>query len=130
MAQIAMRALARKRLNARLQQADVMSLPYASGSFDTVINTMAFSGYPDGFRALAELRRVLRPGGRLILLDVNYPPDGNLPGMLLTRMWIALGDIVRDLGSLLEALNLSYRQEAIGGLGTVHLYLATREAPR
>ena len=45
----------------RLQQANVFHLPYVDQSFDTIVNTMAFSGYPDGKGALTELKRVLEP---------------------------------------------------------------------
>lgn len=61
----------------RLVRADVAALPYIDGAFDSVVSTMAFTGYADGVGALAEMTRVLRPGGRLVMLDVNYPVDGN-----------------------------------------------------
>ena len=41
-------------------QGNVEEMPYESQSFDTVVNTMAFSGYPDGEKAIAEMLRVLR----------------------------------------------------------------------
>jgi len=80
MVQIARRNLRRQGLTAHLQQADVVALPYATGSMDTVVNTMAYSGYPDGQAALGEMTRVLRAGGRLVLLDINFPRDGNWLG--------------------------------------------------
>ena len=57
-------------LSADLQQADASHLPYASHSFDTIVNTMAFSGYPDGVAALTEMGRVLKPGGVLVVIDI------------------------------------------------------------
>ena len=49
------------------QQADAEALPFADGAFDGVISTygVIFAGRPD--RAAAELARVTRPGGRLVL---------------------------------------------------------------
>jgi ubiquinone/menaquinone biosynthesis C-methylase UbiE len=114
-------------LEGHLQQGDVNQIPYASGVFDSVVNTMAFSGYPDGTRAMGDLHRVLKPGGRLVMLDVNYPSDKNLIGMAMTRMWISFGDIVRDMGALYERFGFTYQDEEIGGFGSVHLYIADKK---
>ncbi|MBX6314531.1 MAG: class I SAM-dependent methyltransferase [Isosphaeraceae bacterium] len=50
-------------------QGDSERLPFASGSFDVVTCANSFHHYPHQDRALAEMHRVLRPGGRLLLLD-------------------------------------------------------------
>jgi ubiquinone/menaquinone biosynthesis C-methylase UbiE len=126
MIRLTQQSLRSRGVTAHLQQADVAALPYGDGTFDTVVNTMAFSGYPDGYAAMAEMHRVLRPGGRLVLIDINYPRDGNRPGILLTRLWITLGDIVRDLEPLFQAFGFACSEREIGGVGTVHLYLAER----
>jgi ubiquinone/menaquinone biosynthesis C-methylase UbiE len=115
---------------ARLLLADVEGLPFADRCFDTVLCTMAFTGYPDGPAAMVEIDRVLRPGGRLLLVDVNFPSDGNRPGMWAARAWIAFGDILRDMGALFEAYGFSFSDEEIGGFGTVHYYLAQKELAR
>ena len=49
-------------------EADAESLPIATGSFDAVVNLISLHHYPDPSRAVAEFRRVLRPGGRLVLI--------------------------------------------------------------
>ena len=123
MTQTAKRNLRRLGLTAFLQQADVSSLPYADGSFDTLINTLAFSGYPDGKVALTEMGRVLKPGGRLVMIDINYPKNRNRLGMALTKFWIASGDIIRDMGKLFEESGWNFQDEEIGGFGSVHLYV-------
>jgi len=51
----------------RLGDAQALDLPDAS--FDTVVCTLSLCAIPDQRRAVAEMRRVLRPGGRLLLLD-------------------------------------------------------------
>jgi len=51
----------------RLGDAQALELPDAS--FDTVVCTLSLCAIPDERRAVAEMRRVLRPGGRLLLLD-------------------------------------------------------------
>jgi SAM-dependent methyltransferase len=44
-------------------------LPYADGAFDTVVATLVFCTIPDAPAAAAEVRRVLKPGGRLLTLE-------------------------------------------------------------
>lgn len=127
MAATAKKNLWRAGVFAHLQQGNIETLPYRSESFDSVINTMAFSGYPDGWRAMAEMRRVLKREGRLILIDVNYPPDRNWLGTKLTDLWQRSGDIIRDMGELFNRAGFSYSDQAIGGYGSVHLYVAVKK---
>lgn len=124
--------IARKNLQkanalAEIQQADIEYLPFADGSFDTVINTMAFSGYPDGLKALHEISRVMKPNGRFILVDIDYPGNENWLGSQATRLWAALGDIIRDMQALFTQTGFQFNDEEIGGFGSVHLYIATKE---
>ena len=126
MVAIARRNLRKSGLCADLKQGNVEQLPYADEYFDTAMGTMALSGYPDGARAISEIRRVLKRGGRLILIDVNYPADRNWLGMRLTRCWQHLGDIIRDVGKLLEEHGFDCEDREIGGFGSVHLYLCQK----
>lgn len=52
-----------------LRRGDVQSLPFADASFDTVVCTFSLCTIPDERRALDEARRVLRPGGSLLLVE-------------------------------------------------------------
>ncbi len=124
MAKTAKQNLTHKGLKAELQQADVYALPYATGSFDTLINTMAFSGYADGKQALAEMSCVLKPDGRLVMIDINYPKDHNWLGTNLVRFWMAGGDIIRNMNELFDLSKWLFKDEEIGGFGSVHLYIA------
>ena len=113
-------------MRADLRLGAVEALPYPDATFDTVVSTMAFSGYPDGAAAAAEVARVLVPGGRLVLIDVNYPRDGNRLGTaLVDRFWKPLGDLVRDVPAVLTAAGLDVRDDEVGGWGSVHRYVAT-----
>jgi ubiquinone/menaquinone biosynthesis C-methylase UbiE len=56
-----------RQVDLRLGDAQALELPDAS--FDTVVCTFSLCAIPDERRAIAEMRRVLRPGGRLLLLD-------------------------------------------------------------
>ncbi|WZO97777.1 class I SAM-dependent methyltransferase [Isosphaeraceae bacterium EP7] len=59
------------RLSADVQpvQGDSENLPFADGSFDAVTCANSFHHYPHQDRAVAEIRRVLAPGGRMLLID-------------------------------------------------------------
>lgn len=52
-----------------LEQANAHALPFDAATFDTVVCTFGLCAIPDLDAAIAEMARVLRPGGRLILVD-------------------------------------------------------------
>jgi len=54
---------------ARFTCADSEHLPFADASFDAVTCSNSFHHYPDQPRCIREMRRVLRPGGRLMVID-------------------------------------------------------------
>jgi arsenite methyltransferase len=68
-----MLAISRRR-ETRVEYAigDAVSLPYEDETFDAVIATQVYEYVPDMPAALAEARRVLRPGGRLLILDTDW----------------------------------------------------------
>jgi ubiquinone/menaquinone biosynthesis C-methylase UbiE len=74
----------------RLGDAQALELPDAS--FDTVVCTLSLCAIPDDRRALTEMRRVLRPGGRLILIDHIASSSGWIRGLqwLLERITVPL----------------------------------------
>ena len=126
MISIAENNLGKKGITAKLEQANVESLPYEDEMFDSIINTMAFSGYPDGVKAMSELHRVLKKGGKLLLVDINYPADRNWMGMRFVKFCARAGDLIRDMGALFEQFDFKYTDEEIGGFGCVHLYVAEK----
>lgn len=78
----AMLELARKRaasspLGARFEarQADVHALPFDDRSFDRVVAGFAVRNFADLAAGLGEMRRVLRPGGRAVILELSTPPN-------------------------------------------------------
>jgi ubiquinone/menaquinone biosynthesis C-methylase UbiE len=114
-------------VEAHLSRANVEELPYPDNTFDTLINTMAFTGYPDGDKAMSELNRVLKPGGKLLLVDFDYPEDRNVFGYNFVRLWEKFGDIIKDLKALLDKHGFSYESTAVGGFGSVQLFIAIKQ---
>jgi ubiquinone/menaquinone biosynthesis C-methylase UbiE len=69
-----MLAIARRRAaalgrEADLRQGDAQALDFPDGSFDTVLCALGLCAIPDDRRAVTEMARILRPGGRLLLVD-------------------------------------------------------------
>ena len=61
--------------NARFEVADATRLPFPEGSFDLVLTRLALHHMPDPAHALAEMARVLVPGGRLGVFDLQATED-------------------------------------------------------
>lgn len=55
--------------NVILAQADAEDLPFPDAMFDAVVGTLVFCTIPDAPRALQEVKRVLKPGGSLRLVE-------------------------------------------------------------
>ena len=78
----AMLAIARQRaadlgVHVDLHTGDAEALPFEDATFDTVVCALSLCTIPDPATAIAEMRRVLLPGGRLLLLDhvgSTWPP--------------------------------------------------------
>ena len=115
--------LGKKGIDAKIVKGNVEDIPYPDSFFDTVINTMAFSGYPDGEKAMKEMVRVLKPGGVLLLLDYDYPPKRNFAGVAFVKFIEACGDIMKDIGALIEEAGAAYERKIIGGFGSIQLFI-------
>ena len=60
---------------ADVKQGDALSLPFADGEFDRVIASEVLEHIPDDTRAIAELVRVLRPGGTMAVTVPRWLPE-------------------------------------------------------
>lgn len=101
-------------------------LPFDSGSFDSAIVTYSLCSMDEPARALTEVRRVLRPGGELVVVEHGLAPDA------ATRWWqrrlspiwrrVAGGcRLDRDVPALLREAGFAVDQLTSGYSGTVRV---------
>ncbi len=72
------------KLHGRLTRGDAGKLPFKNGAFDKVICTNSFHHYPDHVASLKEMRRVLKAGGLLVLVD---PRKDNIFGRMAIELF-------------------------------------------
>ncbi|WP_158839295.1 class I SAM-dependent methyltransferase [Saccharothrix deserti] len=77
--------LARHGMNATLATATAESLPYDTGFFDCLVSVSTLEYVPDLEAACREMRRVLRPGGALVVCTPGATSIWDLPLRVLTR---------------------------------------------
>ncbi len=88
-----------------LQQGDVESLGFADGSFDRVSVAFGVRNFEHLERGLSEMHRVLRPGGKLVILELSYPDN---PFILWCYKLYAL-HILPFIGGLISGHKEAYR---------------------
>src|SRR5713226_6059221 len=83
-----------------LRVGDAQALEFADETFDTVVSTLSLCSIPDDRKAISEAKRVLRPGGRLLLLEHVASPRWPVRTVQQLLDWITVrtvGDhLVRD----------------------------------
>jgi SAM-dependent methyltransferase len=92
--------------NVALRIFDAQELPFSSESFDLVLLFEALYYLPSFDRFMREARRVLRPGGSLLIVTANPDWAGFNPSPLHTRYWSA-----RDLRAALREAGFEPRVE-------------------
>jgi ubiquinone/menaquinone biosynthesis C-methylase UbiE len=134
----AMLAIARQRAvelgrDVELHVGDAQALGFPAASFDTVVVTLSLCSIPDDRRAVAEINRVLRPGGRLLLLEHVRSPHRRTAAVqrLLERFTIRWeGDhLAREPLELLEAEGLEIERVERSKHGIVERVRARKPDP-
>lgn len=129
-----------------LLAADALSLPFPDGTFAGVVSAFLLRNLEDLGRGLAEMRRVTRPGGRVVTLDIvepSAPVWSALFGLYFNRVVPAIGALIagdrqaytylpQSVARFVTPDELARRMAAVGlrdvtyrrmGLGTVALHI-------
>jgi demethylmenaquinone methyltransferase/2-methoxy-6-polyprenyl-1,4-benzoquinol methylase len=119
------RAKARRRAGSglRFEWADALALPYEDGAFDAATVGFGARNFDDLPRGLGEMARVVRPGGRVVVLEITTPTRAPLAHFY--RLWF--DRLVPALGAAAgrgEALASRLRSSTPGeGLADAYTYL-------
>lgn len=114
-------------VKATLLIGDALNLPFTDDSFDCLVNTDAFSLYPDREKAMGEFFRVLKPGGRMVLMEINPPKEGE-PGTAM-GLWLTRAlkmPMIPDLAGIITRSGFQLEDLNIGFFGIQRLYIGTK----
>jgi demethylmenaquinone methyltransferase / 2-methoxy-6-polyprenyl-1,4-benzoquinol methylase len=104
-------------LRPRFEWADAMRLPYDEGSFDAATVGFGARNFEDLARGLSEMARVVRPGGRVVVLEITNPtraPLSHFYALWFDRIIPQLGRLAGALGALTAQLRGGRPQSSIG----------------
>lgn len=107
MMRLALKKTVRAGLSERIEYAagDATNLPFADDEFDCVTVAFGLRNMPDRLRALREMARVVRPGGKLVCLEMTFPR--NLGMRRFFRWYLNL--VIPLLGEILSGDSEAYR---------------------
>jgi demethylmenaquinone methyltransferase/2-methoxy-6-polyprenyl-1,4-benzoquinol methylase len=89
----------REGVQLRFETANALALPYGDGEFDAATVGFGARNFSDLPRGLAEMARVVRPGGRVVVLEITtptQPPLSTLLELWFDRLVPALGKLAGD----------------------------------
>lgn len=116
---IARAKAAKRSLDVRFEWADALALPYPDDSFDAATVGFGVRNFSDLSRGLRELERVVRPGGRVVVLEMTTPTKA--PLSLFFGLWFDRA--VPLLGRLAAPLQRRAAGDENGGaLGVADAY--------
>jgi demethylmenaquinone methyltransferase/2-methoxy-6-polyprenyl-1,4-benzoquinol methylase len=85
--------------------ADALALPFPEAVFDCVTNAFLLRNLEDLRASLAEMARVLKPGGRLVCLDATRPP----PGLFASLYRLYFNHLLPPLAGAISGDSAAYR---------------------
>lgn len=93
-------------------QADALNLPFPDDSFDAVVSGYLVRNVIDIPRTLEEQMRVLKPGGRIVILDTSPPPNNILKPFIQIHLNTVIPILGRLIGGQAAADAYSYLPES------------------
>jgi demethylmenaquinone methyltransferase/2-methoxy-6-polyprenyl-1,4-benzoquinol methylase len=100
-----MMRVGQKRGALNFSSADALQLPFTDSSFDAVISGFLMRNVIDLQKALEEQYRVLKKGGRMVILDTTRPKKN----LLSPFIWLHMHVVIPTLGKLLTGHSEAYR---------------------
>jgi demethylmenaquinone methyltransferase/2-methoxy-6-polyprenyl-1,4-benzoquinol methylase len=107
----------------RFEWGDAMALPHEDGSFDAATVGFGARNFEDLSRGIAEMARVVRPGGRVVILEITTPtrpPLSHFYRLWFDRIVPALGAAAGSVEGLASRLRSS---STGGGIADAYTYL-------
>ncbi|MBR1870847.1 MAG: class I SAM-dependent methyltransferase [Kiritimatiellae bacterium] len=103
-------------------KASAMSIPFAKDSFDAAVCAFGFRNFPESAAPLRQLRRVVKDGGRLCVVEF-FKPKSRIMGFLV-RAWIATAMFfIED-----NAAEYRHLRSSISSFGGTGAFIKTAEA--
>jgi ubiquinone/menaquinone biosynthesis C-methylase UbiE len=122
---------AQRKIAPRLVQADGANLPFRDRVFDTVLLMNVFGGLRDWRQLIAEVRRVLHPGGAVVVGKTKAPPDG-LDARMKQRARDILGalDVAQDRVNRRDEVVRSLASDAMRHINVTAARWTAKRTPR
>ncbi len=140
-----------KKLNLEMpfEEGDALRLPYPDASFDSLSCAFGFRNFADFKKGLQEFHRVLRPGGRAVILEFPPPPEtllGSMYGLYFRSVLPFIGGVIsgrpeayrylpesviafpkpETLAELMTSVGFQTRYRVLtGGLAAIHVGVKT-----
>jgi demethylmenaquinone methyltransferase/2-methoxy-6-polyprenyl-1,4-benzoquinol methylase len=107
-----------------LEAGDAQALPYPDDSFDAATIAFGIRNVPDRARGLAEMARVVKPGGRVAVLELSEPKGGVMGPLARFHVHV----LVPRIGALLSgAREYRYLQSSIAAFPPPEEFAAMME---
>ena len=110
------KALGHSSVGLRFEWGDALDLPYDDGSFDAATVGFGARNFSDLARGLSEMARVVRPGGRVVVLDFTTPvrpPLSTFYSVWFDRIVPLLGRLSADPESTFDRLEALYKRSLV-----------------
>lgn len=117
--------------NVTLEEMDIQSLEFADNTFDSVVASLVFCSVPDPMQGLSEIRRVLKPGGKAVLLE-HVISSGRVSGAIMNFLnplvlWTAGDNINRH--SIESVAKSGLTVEKVSDLTGIFKLIEARKSP-
>ena len=105
------------KVDVNFRRGNASGMPFKSGSFDYLLCRAAFKNFSQPLPALREMHRVLRPGGRALIIDLRRDsPKGSITRVVDDMKLGAVNGIITKLTFRFMLLKRAYTRDEIQGL--------------